>query len=95
MKLAGSGERIDDPDDARTVRELISWDLRFTHRLLVLLFVGLAFVPVSGALLILVGRDMRWRLTALYAASTAVAIFLLMYSRRRVKRTSAANGWVS
>lgn len=92
-RLASSGQRMTDPEDARLVQELVTWDSRVTRRVLVFQLGTLAFFPVTGALWTVAGLDVMWRLMALSVTALGFTILLFLLARRRLRRISRANGW--
>jgi hypothetical protein len=86
-KLATSGQKIADVQDAQRVQELISWQGRLMRRILPLITVGLLFVAID----VLIGRPL-WS-TGFLIVAYVLAILLGLHVRRRHFQTSRVNGW--
>jgi hypothetical protein len=94
-KLAYSGRPIPNPKDAEAIRELLSWHMRLTRRWLTLTAVGILLFAAMTGLFWLPGH-LRASVSIWWASMIVLdfgAVLLLLYARRRLRRTAQANGW--
>jgi hypothetical protein len=91
FKLARSGKRIEDPDDARLVRQLIEWELhRPTRRERIIEFV--AIVLLVGLIVL-----MTWFTAAevwpFVPVPLLIVLFAYFWISPRYRATARANNW--
>ena len=93
-KLASSGQRILDAEDARRVRELAFWNLRLYGRFLTVVTVAVPLSLAIDGLSALLGHPLRpWWHSVVSVAAYLFAVLGLRHLRRQQTRTCQANEW--
>jgi hypothetical protein len=90
-KLAQSGRRIADPQEAERVREAVSWMDRVSRRWLTLSIGYLFLLPVMAVFWWTIGGPLWLGLVAV--AVSIVPVWQILFLRRRLSRTIQSNGW--